>query len=230
MNQTNDPEITPETGNRPEQPPRARWLFPAILAAAVLTAVGSLAVTAYPGVAADRAVAAASPAAKVPANTATPTAPGSSTSATAKPAPVKAPPATPGVPLDNTHAKASLHSFLGAVATVDSVADVKVVLSDVATGAIVKELGNEQLELDSNGWTQTGQSVVDSVKVLRTTDHGATVQACIDSSAVKLLDSEGKPIGTPSADRRALNIYTLVQNTDGTWQVADRSFPDNPTC
>jgi hypothetical protein len=231
MNQTNDPETTPEADNGPGQRHRARWVFPAILTVAVVGAVGSLAVTAYPGTAADRAVAAAPAPGAAPANTAVPTAAAAlTTSVTAKPAPVKAAPATPGAPLDNTHAKASLHSFLGAVATVDSVSDVKQQLSNVATGAIVEELGNEQLELDSNGWTQTGQSVVDSVKVLRTTGHGATVQACIDSSAVELLDSKGKPIGTPSADRRALNIYTLVQNADGSWRVTDRTFPDNPSC
>ncbi|RNE67371.1 hypothetical protein [Cryobacterium tepidiphilum] len=226
MNPTTDPENTPGTGRGG---PR-RWLYPVVLAVAVATAVGGLAWTAFPG--ADTRLAAAAPAPTTPAaaSTATPTAPAAKNSATAKPAPATPAPGTPGVPLDNTHAKASLHGFLGAVATVDNVSDVKKQLSPVATGAILEELGNEHLELDSNGWTQHGQSVVDSVKVLHTTATTATVQACIDSSAVTILDNKGNPIGTPDTNRRALNIYTLTQGTDGTWQVTDRTFPDNPTC
>ena len=55
--------------------------------------------------------------------------------------------------------------------------------------------------------------------------------ACIDSSAVSILDAAGAPIGDDSAKMpRALHLFTLVQGADDIWRIANHSFPNDPTC
>lgn len=108
-------------------------------------------------------------------------------------------------------------------------------IEEVATGAILEEIRNSSQELAANGWTQHGESTVRSVTVLSQdlTDSPATmkVQACIDSSAIIVTDSVNVPITGEGKNRSdsALNIFTL-QESDETWRVAARTFPDNPAC
>ncbi len=54
------------------------------------------------------------------------------------------------------------------------------------------------------------------------------VQACIDSSNVKVITDEGTSVRS-GPNRHALNTLTLVQQEDR-WLVESVGFPDNPRC
>lgn len=104
----------------------------------------------------------------------------------------------------------------------------------VAGDVMIAELEADLLELDSNGWTRTGTPQVVSATVLDQDDDAtpptATVEACIDSSDVHIIDSAGDPLPSDPPSARALNVYTLNQQDDGSWILVSRSFPDNPAC
>ncbi|PPL19885.1 hypothetical protein [Microterricola pindariensis] len=108
-------------------------------------------------------------------------------------------------------------------------------LTAVASGAILDEIKNDQLELQANGWTRTGTPQVLNVTIVSsdTTATPATVvaQACVDSSDVQTLDSDGASLqGAGSAgSHRALNLFTFEQSGDS-WRIIARSFPDETAC
>lgn len=142
-------------------------------------------------------------------------------------------PAEPGE-LSSATAKSVLTGFLkGVSVTSADPADGLADLEGLATGAILAELENDRLELEDNGWTRTGADSVVSLEVTSFQPNAqpqtATVAACIDSSAVALLDAAGKPIASGSGEKRSVNIYTLVLE-EGAWRVADRTFPDEAAC
>lgn len=107
-------------------------------------------------------------------------------------------------------------------------------LERIATGALLKEFELEQQELAQNGWTRSGAPTIASAVVV--SDEPAVdpstlvVEACVDSRDVAVLDSSGDPLPTdPTLTPRTRTIFTLTL-ADGTWLVADRTFPDNPHC
>lgn len=184
-------------------------------------------------------IAATGPTAADAPGSAAPTEPRPQPDDTAVPSPRPTPPPTAEAPaevLTPTAAGGALADFLDEVAEVvadpaDGIAD----LDDFATGAILAELENDQLELADNGWTRSGRESVVSLEVTATdpdaTPPTAIVEACIDSKNVVLLDAAGKPIvsGMTPKQKRSINIYTLVLE-GGTWLVADRTFPDEAAC
>lgn len=161
---------------------------------------------------------------------------GSSPSPTA-PAPEGAGPApdSAGTRITNVVAKSSVKSFLSAVTKINADSGTLATeLSTVASGTIVDELANEQQELKANGWTLSGIATVDSVKIVSTNTSvnpsTVTVQACVDSSDVQTLDSDGKSLGIQTGSAaRALNLYTLQHNAAG-WRIVSRTFPNDTTC
>lgn len=107
-------------------------------------------------------------------------------------------------------------------------------LASVVSGKAMDEIQAQQLEFQSNGWSVTGKAEVSAVTVLHTATHGtvktAEVQACIDSSHVRLVTAKGEPVFPPSsASRRALNLYDL-QYVSGGWRIVRHTFPTDPTC
>lgn len=134
---------------------------------------------------------------------------------------------------DATKAVASFLKVLGSSDSGDAIN--APAIEEVAAGAILEELRNTSQELEANGWTLRGASTVKSLTVLseELTDSPATmtVQACIDSSAVVVTDSENVVIAGEDENRNdsARNIFTL-QRSDKVWQVVARTFPDNPAC
>lgn len=142
-------------------------------------------------------------------------------------------PGTPAVPSEQV-ADDLVTSFLGASVRTDaSATGAALILADVASGAIVLELANEQQELASNGWTRSGSPTLSSLTVL-TSDLAASpprvvVSACIDSSSVVTLDTAGVPVGATGQAQRFINVYTM-ENTAGQWRVTERSFPNDPAC
>lgn len=107
-------------------------------------------------------------------------------------------------------------------------------LAGVVEGAFLAELQNQQQELEAYDWKITGDATVVSVKVgkidTRKAQAKVKVKACIDLSDTETVDAEGQTILKASGPSRAMNIFRLVQNADGTWAVVDRTFPDDPSC
>ena len=144
-------------------------------------------------------------------------------------------PAIPGA-LAPAEASAQVADFLATAATLAPDApDTVDQLAKVASGAIVAEIANDQQEFVANGWTQKGTPVVASLIILSAdataTWPTAVVQACIDSSDVVTLDSDGTPLAGPGNDHthRALTLFTLQRN-GSSWRVISRTFPDDTTC
>src|SRR5699024_12329702 len=93
-------------------------------------------------------------------------------------------------------------------------------VSAVAGEALIGELESRLLELESNGWTSSGVPRVVSATVIEQDDSAdpptATVEACIDASDGRVLDSAGDPLPSDAAAARALNDTGTHQQDDGT--------------
>jgi len=141
------------------------------------------------------------------------------------PTPTATDPAVPATTLTDTVADTTVAGFLTAVATATP-AD----FPKIASGAILEELQNDAQELEANGWSRTGAAIVDGVTVLESDDTTgtATIEACVDSTAVATLDQNGDRLN-PAGTARALNLYSLAR-TDGAWRVVSRTFPDDTAC
>lgn len=94
--------------------------------------------------------------------------------------------------------------------TVDGTDDTEA-LEDVATGSALDEIVVAMAEFQENDWRQVGSSSVVWARVTDRSDTGGlTVRACLDSSAVQILDEQGNDLRSPSTPDRSVNIYTLV--------------------
>lgn len=167
-----------------------------------------------------------------------------STSGAATPAPtptVTATPAPAGPPtvtgeLDADEATVTVEKALAApIGTAGTSADLEALLADIAVESYAADLEAQWQELISQGWSVEGSPTVLTSEVTTLTSDSdpptAEITACIDSSAVSVLDADGDPIGDDSAKTpRALHLFTLVQGNDDIWRIADHSFPNDPTC
>src|SRR5699024_6327746 len=112
--------------------------------------------------------------------------------------------------------------------------DVSAQVSAVAGKRFISELEASLLELESQGWTLSGTPDVVLVRITsrdrNTTPPTVTIEACIDSSDVHTLDSNGDPLPTDPSSARALNSYVLSQQDNGTWLITSHSFPPDPSC
>ncbi|AMB57553.1 lipase chaperone [Microterricola viridarii] len=200
----------------------------AALAALAIAAAAWVALTQSPTPTATGPVASSRP------STATEGAPAQSPAATAPAAP--APTAGAAAPLTPETVADTVTTLVTAAAELSPDAtEPPEQLAAVASGAILDEIKNDQLELQANGWTRTGTPKVLDVTIVSsdTTSTPATVvtQACIDSSDVQTLDSDGASLqgaGT-AGPHRALNIFTFEQSGTS-WRIIARSFPDETTC
>lgn len=213
---------TPATVRR-----RALWITSAAAALIAIGAAVAIAVAAPSNAgSSDADPSAGSPPSATPASP-TPT-------VTATPAP--AGPATAVGTIDDDEALATIETALAApISTASTSADLDALLKDVAVDAYAEELEAQWQELVSQGWSITGAPVLISSSVTSLTADTdpptAQVTACIDSSAVEMLDAAGTPIGDDSARMpRALHLFTLVQGSDDIWRIAAHSFPNDPTC
>lgn len=175
-----------------------------------------------------------SPATPIPSPTAaqtpTPTPTGTSSSTG-----TAAPPVTTQGRIDNDDAEELVGSYVERAATADpDDPHAAEQVAAIAGDGIIAELQADLLELDSNGWTRTGTPRVVSASVTEQDDTvdppTATVEACIDSSDVRVIDSAGDPLPTSPASARALNLYTVSQQDDGSWILVSHSFPNDPAC
>jgi hypothetical protein len=168
--------------------------------------------------------------------------PPSTASSTASPTPTVTSTPAPAGPttavgtIDDDEALVTIETALAApIGTAGTAADLAAVLKDVAVDSYAAELEAQWQELVSQGWSITGTPVLVSSTVTSMNSDSdpptAEITACIDSSAVTLLDADGDPIGDDSAKTpRALHLFTLVQGPDDIWRIATHSFPNDPTC
>ena len=106
-------------------------------------------------------------------------------------------------------------------------------LSQVAIGAVLGELDATRAEFEVMGWTQVGAPTIADLRVVTPPTEAAptevVVEACLDNSDVRIVDSAGNDVRTSTTAPRSLNIYVL-RWTEGRWLVAEHTFPDDPDC
>lgn len=244
------------TGSQPER----RRIRPLIVAVSGITLVAVLGVILFvlgPGSSGDEPSAGGSIGTQEPADppstTEEPSTPGPSDPGSVAPDPTPSDdpadptPSSPGAsggsgaavvtqsPITEDGAEKVVVSYLSAVSELEpDAANVSAQVGGIAGEDLIEEAEADLLELESNGWQRTGAPVVVSVTVTEQEKDAApptaTVEACIDSSDVQVLDASGEPLPKDPGAARALNIYHLVQNDDGSWIVASRTFPSNPSC
>lgn len=101
------------------------------------------------------------------------------------------------------------------------------------TGPALEELRNRVTEYDSSGWRVLGEPTIVSQRVVQLLEdpEQAVVDACIDNSAVRVVDPDGKRVpNSKPAEPRTRNIITLVKTKKGAWIVADQRPAAKPDC
>lgn len=106
-------------------------------------------------------------------------------------------------------------------------------IADIVTGAMADEVLATATEFEAMGWTQTGTPEIVDMQVVRAPTPeaplDAVVEVCLDSAGVQILDESGRNVRGDDTPDRTLNIFVL-RLVDGTWLVAERTFPDDPDC
>jgi hypothetical protein len=156
--------------------------------------------------------------------------------ASAEPTPAPSSPAdaddATGAILEADAAETVLTDYFETVNALSEPADLEAA-SAVATGAALAEIEAQLLEFEVQEWSLQGEPRFEDITVLKSDLEGApptaTVSVCVDSTDVKLLQSDGSPVASIEGPRRAVNLYTLAFEDDA-WRVLDHTFPDDPTC
>lgn len=105
-------------------------------------------------------------------------------------------------------------------------------LAAVATGAVQDELSIAAQERYDNRWTVEGVATLAWVRIVEdnrsATPPSFRVQACVDSSNVRVLDDGGRPLSRPGA-QRAINEYVIVES-GGSWVISSARLTTDPPC
>ena len=178
-----------------------------------------------------RADDAAAPPSSVPAPTSTSAS--ASPSSQPSPSPVPVPAATTSPGEVSSDASTLVTPFVKADAAARQTPAQPLALTEVSTGAALDDLQIAVEELQAGGLTQIGEPVLVSAVVtsdeLEATPPTATVLVCLDYSKVDLVNSAGESAKDATAPQRVSTILRLVKQDDS-WLVADRTFPDDPSC
>jgi hypothetical protein len=130
-------------------------------------------------------------------------------------------------------AEKSLDTFVAATAGAAAAPEDPNTVDRIADGALLADIEAQLAELESNGWTSTGVARIGKLRVLSSDTVGTrttlTVETCVDSSDVVVLDATGDPLPSTPSSARALTTFTVLVDGDHT-VVTDRRFPDNPRC
>ncbi|MFS0853048.1 hypothetical protein [Microbacterium sp. 179-I 3D4 NHS] len=149
--------------------------------------------------------------------------------------PVVAPTTAPDATADAVvGASEDLISSVLSVTNTVNVGDIDAVLGSlqsVASPAYLSGVEAERMELEDQGWTRSGEVVIDGVETVSydaaATPAQATVRACLDSSGVVIRNADGDVV--PGGSPRAWNIFVLEQ-VDGAWMIMRQTFADDPAC
>lgn len=175
----------------------------------------------------------ASPTASTPATEETTSTAEETTSPSPEPSPVPTPAPTETQVDESTDARDLVAPFVSADAAARQDPAQPLDLAEVATGSALADLAIQVEELTAGGLTQVGSPTVVSATVQATEPDAdpptATVLVCLDYSEVDLVNASGESVKDPAAPTRAAAIFGLVREGDA-WLVAERSFPDDPTC
>lgn len=96
-------------------------------------------------------------------------------------------------------------------------------------GVALEALQAQADEYERSGWRIEGQPRVVSVDVYEHEEDRMLVGACVDNSAVRVLDQAGDVVSDGADLPPTLNIFTLSLR-DADWVVVDISFPADPDC
>lgn len=103
---------------------------------------------------------------------------------------------------------------------------------EAVTGAALEELRNRAVEYEAAGWRVVGEPEVVRHRVVEYYDDPelAVVRACVDNSAVRVEDADGRVVpGSTPPRPRSLNVLRLVR-TEGRWVVAEQRLAARPDC
>lgn len=108
-------------------------------------------------------------------------------------------------------------------------------LEGVAVGFVAGEIQALSDEREHLGYKQIGEASVTSVNVrsmdLSAAPPTATLEVCIDTSELDVVDSNGASVADQlyQPDHPVLHLYGAVF-TDGLWRVSTHEIPDGATC
>ncbi|WP_022867605.1 hypothetical protein [Schaalia vaccimaxillae] len=104
-------------------------------------------------------------------------------------------------------------------------------LSSVLSGFALGEYEALASQYADEGLRQEGNAVLEDPQILSdlSTEDSFVLQACVDSTKVKILNEAGKDVRASGALDRALTLFTFV-NEDDTWKLEKQGFTDDPTC
>lgn len=136
----------------------------------------------------------------------------------------------PAPPLSQDEAAATTRDALTRTAAALSDPGNPADLSGVLTDGELDSYEAQADEFASTGVHQNGAPTIENPGIVGVSDDGATVsvQACVDSSSVHVLDDQGTDLHA-SQPKRSLTIFMLT-NSNGSWKISGESFPDDPTC
>lgn len=104
---------------------------------------------------------------------------------------------------------------------------------ETATGMALEDLTVGAFEFAENGMMQRGAPEIISAALTAIDDSAtppsAIVLVCLDYSAVDVVTLDGTSIKDPDAPNRVPTILEL-QEIEGRWLVAKRTFPDQAEC
>ena len=188
------------------------------------------------------APAGSTPATKAPAGstpaTEAPAAPEAETGGGA-PGAVPAPAASARVPVpaaEKEKASTLSQAYVGKTASVLAAAEIPTAdeLKALAVGPAQGAILAQAAEFESNNWRQEGVPTIAGLEIVAydgaATPARMTVNACVDSSKVRVVTDEGVVLRESSARNRSLNVLSLVRGDGGAWLVEEISFPDDPSC
>ena len=105
-------------------------------------------------------------------------------------------------------------------------------LEAAATGTALDQYLATATEYALAGWHVEGTSTVVGTPRIADGDYqgqaAKILEVCLDSSQVKVLDTQGNTMNAPQFTR-SLNIFTLVED-NGAWKIASHDFPNNADC
>ncbi|MBJ2119701.1 hypothetical protein I6N91_01750 [Arthrobacter sp. MSA 4-2] len=155
------------------------------------------------------------------------------------PGAVPAPAASARVPVpaaEKEKASTVSRAYVGKTASVLAAAETPTAdeLKALAVGPAQGAILAQAAEFESNNWRQEGVPTIAGLEIVAydgaATPARMTVNACIDSSKVRVVTDEGVVLREGSARSRSLNVLSLVRGDGGTWLVEEISFPDDPSC
>ncbi|MFV4912944.1 hypothetical protein PFZ49_05100 [Microbacterium lacticum] len=128
-----------------------------------------------------------------------------------------------------TRVQAALASVTAALA--DPTAGDETSFAQAATGAYLTTLELQRQEWSDSGWHQEGAPLLTDPELQGPDADGRlTLSVCVDSSAVRVLDENGKDVRTSSGNpARSRTVFTL-QSDGNTWLIADETFAEDPDC